>query len=92
MLGGIFGQGALLIPVFCLIMAWCIFRGPDLIKRNNRVAVGSFIILVATSLFFARHAGHPTFADGLTPSGLVEAWLAFCWAPHCACERRYCVR
>ena len=64
MLGGIFGQGALLIPVFCLIMAWCIFRGPGLIKRNNRVAVGSFIILVATSLFFARHAGHPTFADG----------------------------
>lgn len=64
MLGGIFGQGALLIPVFCLIMAWCIFRGPDLIKRNNRVALGSFIILVATSLFFARHAGHPTFADG----------------------------
>lgn len=64
MLGGIFGQSALLIPVFCLIMAWCIFRGPDLIKRNNRVAVGSFIILVATSLFFARHAGHPTFADG----------------------------
>lgn len=64
MLGGIFGQGALLIPVFCLIMAWCVFRGPDLIKRNNRVAVGSFIFLVATSLFFARHAGHPTFADG----------------------------
>lgn len=64
MLGGIFGQGALLIPVFCLIMAWCVFRGPDLIKRNNRVALGSFIILVATSLFFARHAGHPTFADG----------------------------
>ena len=64
MLGGIFGQGALLIPVFCLIMAWCVFRGPDLIKRNNRVAVGSFIMLVAASLFFARHAGHPTFADG----------------------------
>lgn len=64
MLGGIFGQGALLIPVLSLIMAWCVFRGPDLIKRNNRVAVGSFIILVATSLFFARHAGHPTFADG----------------------------
>ena len=64
MLGGIFGQGALLVPVFCLIMAWCVFRGPDLIKRNNRVALGSFIILVATSLFFARHAGHPTFADG----------------------------
>ena len=64
MLGGIFGQGALLIPVFCLIMAWCVFRGPDLIKRNNRVALGSFIILVATSLFFARHVGHPTFADG----------------------------
>ena len=64
MLGGIFGQGALLIPVFCLIMTWCVFRGPDLIKRNNRVAVGSFIMLVATSLFFARHAGHPTFADG----------------------------
>uniref|UniRef100_UPI0025CEB104 DNA translocase FtsK 4TM domain-containing protein n=1 Tax=uncultured Rothia sp. TaxID=316088 RepID=UPI0025CEB104 len=64
MLGGIFGQGALLVPVLCLIMAWCVFRGPDLIKRNNRVALGSFIILVATSLFFARHAGHPTFADG----------------------------
>ena len=64
MLGGIFGQGALLVPVFCLIMAWCVFRGPDLIKRNNRVAVGSFIMLVAASLFFARHAGHPTFADG----------------------------
>lgn len=64
MLGGIFGQGALLIPVLSLIMAWCVFRGPDLIKRNNRVALGSFIILVATSLFFARHAGHPTFADG----------------------------
>lgn len=64
MLGGIFGQGALLVPVLCLIMAWCVFRGPDLIKRNNRAALGSFIILVATSLFFARHAGHPTFADG----------------------------
>lgn len=64
MLGGIFGQGALLIPVLCFIMAWCVFRGPDLIKRNNRVALGSFIILVATSLFFARHVGHPTFADG----------------------------
>ncbi len=64
MLGGIFGQGALLIPVFCLIMAWCVFRGPDLIKRNNRVALGSFMMLVAASLFFARHAGHPTFADG----------------------------
>ena len=64
MLGGIFGQGALLVPVLCLIMAWCVFRGPDLIKRNNRVALGSFIMLVATSLFFARHAGHPTFADG----------------------------
>ena len=64
MLGGIFGQGALLIPVLSLIMAWCVFRGPDLIKRNNRVALGSFIMLVATSLFFARHAGHPTFADG----------------------------
>ena len=64
MLGGIFGQGALLVPVLCLIMAWCVFRGPDLIKRNNRVALGSFIILVTTSLFFARHAGHPTFADG----------------------------
>ena len=64
MLGGIFGQGALLIPVLSFIMAWCVFRGPDLIKRNNRVALGSFIMLVATSLFFARHAGHPTFADG----------------------------
>lgn len=64
LLGGIFGQGALLVPVLCLIMAWCVFRGPDLIKRNNRVALGSFIILVTTSLFFARHAGHPTFADG----------------------------
>ncbi len=64
MLGGIFGQGALLVPVLCLIMAWCVFRGPDLIKRNNRVALGSFIMLVATSLFFARHVGHPTFADG----------------------------
>lgn len=64
MLGGIFGQGALLVPVLCLIMAWCVFRGPDLIKRNNRVALGSFIMLVATSLFFARHTGHPTFADG----------------------------
>ena len=64
MLGGIFGQGALLIPVLSLIMAWCVFRGPDLIKRNNRVALGSFIMLVGTSLFFARHAGHPTFADG----------------------------
>lgn len=64
MLGGIFGQGALLIPVLSFIMAWCVFRGPDLIKRNNRVAVGSFIMLVAASLFFARHAGHPTFADG----------------------------
>lgn len=64
MLGGIFGQGALLIPVLSFVLAWCVFRGPDLIKRNNRVAVGSFIMLVATSLFFARHAGHPTFADG----------------------------
>ena len=80
MLGGIFGQGALLVPVLCLTHAWCVFRGPDLIKRNNRVALGSFIMLVATSLFFARHAGHPTSRMVLTPSGLVVAWLACCWA------------
>ena len=28
MLGGIFGQGALLVPVLCLIMAWCVSVGP----------------------------------------------------------------
>lgn len=64
MLGGIFGQGALLIPVLSFVLAWCVFRGPDLVKRNNRVTLGSLILLIATSLFFARHAGHPTFADG----------------------------
>ncbi len=64
MLGGIFGQGSLLIPVLCTILAWCVFRGPDKIKRNNRVTLGSLIILIAAALFFARQAGHPTFADG----------------------------
>lgn len=57
MLGGIFGQGALLIPVLSFVLAWCVFRGPDLVKRNNRVTLGSLILLIATSLFFARHAG-----------------------------------
>ena len=64
MLGGIFGQGALLIPVLSFVLAWCVFRSPDQVKRNNRVTLGSLLLLIATSLFFARHAGHPTFADG----------------------------
>lgn len=64
MLGGIFGQGALLIPVLSFVLAWCVFRSPDQVKRNNRVTFGSLLLLIATSLFFARHAGHPTFADG----------------------------
>lgn len=64
MLGGIFGQGALLIPVLSFVLTWCVFRNPDQVKRNNRVTLGSLLLLIATSLFFARHAGHPTFADG----------------------------
>ncbi len=71
------------------IMAWCSFRGPDLIKRNNR---GRGVGLLPSSWWrppcscsLMRVKFDPRMA-------LVVAWLACCWAPHCACERRYCAR
>lgn len=64
MLGGIFGQGALLVPVLCFVLAWCVFRDPERVQRNNRVTFGLFVLLVTASLFFAHIAGYPSFADG----------------------------
>lgn len=64
MLGGVFGYGALLIPALCAVLAWCVFRDPQKVQRNNRITVGLFIILVVASLFFAQNAGYPTFSDG----------------------------
>lgn len=74
MLGG-FRSGALLIPVFAYL------RRGDFVDPTHNVITGLFI-LVAT-LFFCPPCGSPDLRGWFfpTPSGLVEAWLAF-WAPH----------
>ena len=40
MLGGVFGQGAILVPILSFILAWCVFRTPDDVRRTNRVSLG----------------------------------------------------
>lgn len=64
MLGGVFGQGAILVPILSFILAWCVFRTPDDVRRTNRVSLGLLLILIAASLFFAMSAGYPSFSGG----------------------------
>ena len=46
MLGGVFGQGAILVPILSFILAWCVFRTPDDVRRTNRVSLGLLLILL----------------------------------------------
>ncbi|MDO5750405.1 MAG: DNA translocase FtsK [Rothia sp. (in: high G+C Gram-positive bacteria)] len=64
LLAGIFGQGAIFVPVSSLVLAGCIFRQPDKVQRTNRIALGLAFMQVACSIFFAKNAGYPSFADG----------------------------
>ncbi len=64
MVGGTFGQGALIIPIFCLIFAFRIFRHPTEVRSNNRIALGMFIMVLALSMLGAKLAGYPTLAGG----------------------------
>ena len=64
MVGGIFGFGALLIPIFCLIFAWRIFRHPLEVSANNRIALGMLLMVIAISMLGAKKAGYPTLAEG----------------------------
>ncbi len=61
--GGLFGQGALLIPILCLIFSIRIFRHPLDIRSNNRIAVGFTAMTVSASLMGAKVAGYPTFSS-----------------------------
>ncbi|WP_237221710.1 FtsK/SpoIIIE family DNA translocase [Rothia nasimurium] len=61
--GGLFGQGALLIPILCLIFAIRIFRHPLDVQSNNRIAVGFTGMTVSASLMGAKVAGYPTFSS-----------------------------
>lgn len=61
--GGLFGQGALLIPILCLIFAIRIFRHPLEVRANNRIAIGFTIMTVSASMMGAKVAGYPTFSS-----------------------------
>lgn len=62
--GGTFGQGALVIPLFCLIFALRIFRHPTEVPANNRIALGMLIMVIACSMLGAKLAGYPTLSGG----------------------------
>ena len=64
LLAGIFGQGAIFVPISSLVLAGCIFRQPDKVQRTNRIVLGLAFMQVACSIFFAKNAGYPSFADG----------------------------
>ncbi|MDY3049844.1 MAG: DNA translocase FtsK 4TM domain-containing protein [Rothia sp. (in: high G+C Gram-positive bacteria)] len=61
--GGIFGQGALLIPILCLIFSFRIFRHPLEVAENNRIALGFAIMTVSASMMGAKVANYPTFSS-----------------------------
>ncbi|MFW0181371.1 DNA translocase FtsK 4TM domain-containing protein [Rothia sp. P5766] len=61
--GGLFGQGSLLIPILCLIFAIRIFRHPLEVRENNRIAIGFTIMTVSASMMGAKVAGYPTFSN-----------------------------
>ncbi|MFW0185301.1 DNA translocase FtsK 4TM domain-containing protein [Rothia sp. CCM 9418] len=62
--GGVWGQGALLIPFFAVFFAVRIFRHPLEVRSNNRIAAGLTIMLVAASMVAAKLDDFPTFAQG----------------------------
>lgn len=62
-MGGLFGQGALLVPILCLIFAIRIFRHPLEVATNNRIALGMVFMLVSASMMGAKVAGYPSFSD-----------------------------
>lgn len=64
MVGGTFGQGALLIPVFCLFFAFRIFRHPTEVPANNRIALGLLVMIISISMLGAKLAGYPSLAGG----------------------------
>ncbi len=61
--GGLFGQGSLLIPILCFIFAIRIFRHPLEVRENNRIALGFTIMTVSASMMGAKVADYPTFSD-----------------------------
>ncbi len=61
--GGLFGQGSLLIPILCLIFAIRIFRHPLEVRANNRIAIGFTIMTVSASMMGAKVAGYPSFSS-----------------------------
>ncbi|MFW0110276.1 DNA translocase FtsK [Rothia sp. P13129] len=64
LVGGVWGQGALLIPFFAVFFAVRIFRHPLEVRSNNRIAAGLTIMLVAASMVAAKLNDFPTFAQG----------------------------
>ena len=64
MVGGTFGQGALLIPVFCIFFAFRIFRHPTEVTANNRIALGLLVMIISISMLGAKMAGYPSLAGG----------------------------
>lgn len=61
--GGLFGQGSLLIPILCLIFSIRIFRHPLEVRANNRIAIGFTIMTVSASMMGAKVAGYPSFSS-----------------------------
>ncbi|MGV3016441.1 DNA translocase FtsK [Rothia sp. 88186D007BW] len=61
--GGLFGQGSLLIPILCLIFAIRIFRHPLEVRANNRIAIGFTVMTVSASMMGAKVAGYPSFSS-----------------------------
>lgn len=76
--GGLFGRIAYALPVVMLLMAMWLFRHPSSVNDNNRIGVGIFLLLMASSGLAQIFGGQPDPSQGvaaLADAGGVLGWV-----------------
>jgi S-DNA-T family DNA segregation ATPase FtsK/SpoIIIE len=80
LLRDLFGLTALVLPVPLLVIAWRLFRTPQLTSANARIATGLTVCTVVASGFAALAAGQPAPGANSWPAlrsaGGIVGWLA----------------
>ncbi len=77
-IGGLFGQVAIAMPVFFLLLSLWLFWHPSTVSENGRIGIGFTVGLVSLSAIFHTFSARPVPADGLpalASAGGVFGWL-----------------